>query len=497
VSTPRTGVDIQTDLVRDALRGDRDAYREVHDRRQTLDIAGIKARLRREMFDGDDAVDRLLEAMDERPPSTNGRHQTAAPERVTLDDFWAYMPMHNYIFVPTRELWPASSVNARVKAEGKLRASEWLDRNRAVEQMTWAPGEPVILEDRLVSHGGWIARPGVKVFNQYRPPIVELGNPDEAGPWLDHVYAVFPTDFEHIIRWLAHRVQRPQEKINHALALVGPQGTGKDTVVQGVVQGVGPWNVQEVGPEQLMGRFNSFLKSVILRVSEARDLGDTDRYRLYEHLKTYIAAPPDVLRLDEKNTREYAIPNICGVVITSNHTDGIYLPADDRRHYVAATELVKEDFEDGYWNRIYCWYEAGGYGHVAAYLHSVDLSAFNPKAPPPKTDAWWAVVDAGRAPEDAELADALDLLQNPEAVTLGELAAVCKDGFAEWLRERRNSRQIPHRMTAAGYVAVRNEAATSDGKWKVAGRRQVIYARRNLSIRDRIAAAQRLAEASR
>ena len=33
---------------------------------------------------------------------------------VTLGDFLAYMPAHGYIFVPSRELWPAASVNARV-----------------------------------------------------------------------------------------------------------------------------------------------------------------------------------------------------------------------------------------------------------------------------------------------------------------------------------------------------------------------------------------------
>ena len=33
---------------------------------------------------------------------------------VSLDDFYAYMPMHNYIFTPSRELWPGSSVNARI-----------------------------------------------------------------------------------------------------------------------------------------------------------------------------------------------------------------------------------------------------------------------------------------------------------------------------------------------------------------------------------------------
>ena len=36
-----------------------------------------------------------------------------APKAVTLDDFFAYMPTHSYIYAPTREMWPASSVNAR------------------------------------------------------------------------------------------------------------------------------------------------------------------------------------------------------------------------------------------------------------------------------------------------------------------------------------------------------------------------------------------------
>ena len=93
-------------------------------------------------------------------------------------------------------------------------------------------------------------------------------------------------------------------------------------------------------------------KPEIVRLSEARDLGDVDRYQFYEHLKVYTAAPPDVLRVDEKYLREYNTPNCCGIVITTNYkTDGIYLPADDRRHFVAWANLTKEDFEDNYWRR--------------------------------------------------------------------------------------------------------------------------------------------------
>jgi hypothetical protein len=357
------------------------------------------------------------------------------PENITTDDFHAYMPSHQYIFVPSRELWPASSVDARLRPvpisaaenepklkQPRMRASVWLDKNRPVEQMTWAPGLPLIIQNRLVSGGGWIQRNGVACFNLYRPPTIELGTATAAGPWIDHVRTVYPKDADHIISFLAHRVQRPQEKINHALLLGGDQGIGKDTLLEPIKHTVGPWNFEEVSPVQMLGRFNGFVKSVVLRISEGRDLGDVDRYAFYEHMKVYTAAPPDVLRVDEKNLREHSVFNCCGVIITTNYKEsGLYLPADDRRHYVAWSDLKKERFSADYWNKIWKWYEAEGSRHVAAYLATLDISGFDPKAPPPKTAAFWQVVDANRAPEDAELADILDELGKPAAVTLPDV----------------------------------------------------------------------------
>lgn len=242
----------------------------------------------------------------------------------------------------------------------------------------------------------------------------------------------------------------------------------------------------------MLGRFNGFVKSVILRVSEARDLGDVNRYSFYEHMKVFTAAPPDVLRVDEKNLREHSVPNVCGVVMTTNHkTAGLYLPADDRRHYVAWSSLTKEEFSQDYWQKLWKWYADGGVRHVAAYLAEVDLSKFDPKAPPPQTPAFFDIVDANRSPEDAELADALDKLGNPDAITLSTIATKVGGEFAVWLRDRRNRRLIPHRLEEAGYVSVRNQAA-KDGRFKVDGRRQVIYARCELPFRDQMTAAQSL-----
>ena len=424
---------------------------------------------------------------------------TEAASSVTVEDFYAYMPGGNFIFVPTRELWPAESVNKRC---GNKHSAARVAQQRPVDQMVWAPGEATVIANRLIAEGGWIEREGCHTFNLYRPPQVAGGEPARAGRWRAHLRKLYPNDWQHIECFLAQRVQRPGEKINHALVLGGAQGIGKDSLLEPAKQAVGPWNFVEVSPGHLTGQFNGFAKSVVLRVSEARDLGDIDRYAFYEHMKIYTAAPPDVLRCNEKNLREHAVLNVCGVLITTNHkTGGIFLPPDDRRHFVAWSETTKEQFKAFYWKRLWRWYSVErGIAHVAAYLKQLDISHFDPKAPPPKTAAWWAIVNANRAPEEAELADLLEILGNPAVVTKEELITVANEKlseFADWLRDKRNARQLPHRMESAGYVPVRNEADKHDGHWKVGMSRVVIYAQKTLALRDQIAAARALQKGRR
>jgi hypothetical protein len=200
-----------------------------------------------------------------------------------------------------------------------------------------------------------------------------------------------------------------------------------------------------------------------------------------------------VLRVDEKNLREHYVFNCLGFIVTTNHkTDGIYLPADDRRHYMAWSHRTKDEFSPEYWNKLWEWYGSGGFGHVAAYLNEFDLADFDAKAPPRKTAAFWDIINANSAPEDAELADVLEALGNPEAVTLGQIiesAIAIATEAADWLMERKNRRAVPHRMERCGYVPLRNPDA-GDGRWKLQDKRQVVYARAKLSLRDQIAAAK-------
>jgi hypothetical protein len=457
----------------------------------------------------------------------------AGGEGVRLEDFVAYMQTHDYIFKPAGDFWPAARVNARLPKvklfdwngqpvideetgeQKEIRPSVWLAKHAPVEQITWAPGLPQIIYDKLIDKGGWIDRKGVAVFNLYRPPNPPQGDATKAGRWIELVKKVFPDEANHIITFAAHRVQKPHEKINHGLLLIGVPGIGKDTMLEPLKRAVGPWNFAEVSPPQVLGRFNGHLKSVVLRVSEVTDMPEYDRYKFYSHMKTTLAAPPDALRVDEKNLREHYVVNVCGGMMLTNEKTGVYLPADDRRHLVAKSEAKLTDFTEIYWTELWRWYEDGGFGHVAAYLATLNISSFNPRSPPQKTAAFWDIVDANRPSEGADLADAIDEVarlkagrptgdkelvraaDRPEALTVAKILYIGNPdaGLADWLRDRKNRRLIPHRFEQCGYVPVRNAAAT-DGLFVVDGRRQVIYGRSDLSPTQRQAAAEGFARKS-
>ena len=96
-------------------------------------------------------------------------------------------------------------------------------------------------------------------------------------------------------------------------------------------------------------------------------------------------------------------PIHAGVFITTNHkVGGLFLPPDDRRHYVAWSTVEPGGFSPDDWGKYWTRLNMGGAEAVANHLQHLDLSGFNPKAPPPHTQAFLEMADAMRAEEESE-----------------------------------------------------------------------------------------------
>jgi hypothetical protein len=436
---------------------------------------------------------------------------TSIASSLAFEDFCAYAPTRTCIYLPCKTPWPNASIDTRLprqplldangnpvlNSKGKvvtIPASTWLEQNRSVETLTWAPGEPELIRDRLAVDNGWVLKPGATTLNTYRPPIIELGDAVQAERWVKHWHTIYPTDADHILAWLAQRVQSPGIKVNHALVLGGAPKIGKDTLLEPIVTAVGPWNFRDITLAGLISKNNEYLRAVVVRLSEARDMGEQgriDRYGLHDHTKNMLVTPPNTLRVNEKYVREYYIFNCFGMVITTNHRDALFLPADDRRYYVAFSECPTEQFDKAYWDAFWGWYtKEDGVKHVVAFLYQYDLSGFNPKAPPPQTPAFWYMVGTDRGEAHGELLDVIEILGNPPALTISQL--VEKAPGLEWLQDLKMRRAVRKRLEECHYLFVVNPDATSDGLWAIKKRRQAIYARANLDIRQREDAARTL-----
>lgn len=347
-----------------------------------------------------------------------------------------------------------------------------IENDQTVEGSTWLPGAPMIIHDLYVDKDGFRNAPGRRFLNLYRFP--EVGEPRKgASPdfWIDLVRKLFPGEAEHFFNYCAHMIQRPDEKCNHAVLLSGVQGIGKDSILAPLKFCVGAGNAKETDPDGMFSNFKPWLQAVMLTLNEVRPTRDDHQATsMYNILKPIIAAPPDVLVVNEKYRTEHYIPNLVRVFITTNNFFALYIPDDDRRLYVMHSILpqswhIKENDPD-YFVRYNKAARAGGYEAVYHWLKSRDISAFDAKAAPPPTGAHSSIKASWYDPDET-IANALRQLGDPAVFFGGELLTVTFDG-ADELRGQMKSKKFIHRLRAAGYYPVEGRFAykSNDYTWR-------------------------------
>jgi len=285
----------------------------------------------------------------------------------------------------------------------KIEASVYFDEHREEEgahmlvSVTYAAGEPT-----------FALRGGELYGNRWRNarPATVVG---DATPWLAHVKKLIPIEFEreHLLDVLAHKVQFPAHKINHAVLLGGLPGCGKDTLFAPFIWAIGGpelINCKPIKSEELMSQWGYSLEREVMFIQELRQNDAKDRRALENYLKPVIAAPPEYLSVNRKGLHPYDILNRVLLVAQSNERAAISLPTEDRRWFCLWTDAPRMTDAEGtsLWN----WLKhQGGLSAAAHWLHNRDVSAFNPGATPPKTDAKALLVEQGMSGAEAFLVD--------------------------------------------------------------------------------------------
>lgn len=196
-----------------------------------------------------------------------------------------------------------------------------------------------------------------------------------------HLELLFPEPGErgHVLDVFAHLVQRPGQKVNHALMVRGIQGSGKSTLTHLMRGLVGEPNVKVVPGQRMGQRWQAGMVDCEALIIEEVD--QAERREVYEAVKMLIA--DEFFDVEEKCLpfRVGRTPRI--ILMTSNHRNPLPLPDDDRRFYVTSYG-DKKATSDVY--SVLHHHLAEELSRFKGTLLARDIANFNPHSQPPTTE---------------------------------------------------------------------------------------------------------------
>lgn len=181
-----------------------------------------------------------------------------------------------------------------------------------------------------------------------------------------------PDNYYYLLGWLAHMIQRPEEKPGVAVIFRGKKGTGKDTVGD-YVGGLFPHHhVKIANQDQLTGKFNQHQeKCLLLHVEEGFWAGSKGAEGPLKHLIT----SEDVL-IEPKGINPFKVKSVLRLLITSNEKWVVPATADERRYFVL--DIGEQHMQDhAYFSAIRKEAANGGRAALLDYLMNYDLTGFD------------------------------------------------------------------------------------------------------------------------
>jgi hypothetical protein len=176
---------------------------------------------------------------------------------------------------------------------------------------------------------------------------------------------------EYLLNYLAHMLQKPEEKSRIMIVFLGGEGTGKGTfeVILRKIFSATTLLISDV--ESVIGGFNAQLeRAYAVFMDEALFHGNK---RATERLKSYVTS--DFIQIEEKQMPKRSIESFHRFFAASNSEHFAHIDPDNRRmFYLKVSERFKGN--SLYWDKIY---HAINNGEVAAMVYDLltrDLSNF-------------------------------------------------------------------------------------------------------------------------
>lgn len=281
-----------------------------------------------------------------------------------------------------RERRKIITLGALRAAAGKSYVRQWLESPRRkivdTDQVVFDPingdADPSICN----LWGGWPTKP-------------KQGNCDHLVELLEYLCSGEENSrevFDWLLRWLAYPIQHPGAKMQTALLMHGPEGTGKNTFFNVVRQIYGEYGCI-FSQTELESQFNGWASRKLFAIGN-EVVTRVELYQQQGRLKNMITEGD--WQINEKNLPTRQEANHCNFVFFSNRIDIAKLDAGDRRYCVVYTPQAADD---SFYQAVAAELADGGREALHHYLLNIALEGFTPHSKPPMTRSKRELVDLG------------------------------------------------------------------------------------------------------
>ena len=238
--------------------------------------------------------------------------------------------------------------------------------------------------------------------------------------------------YDYLLHFLAHMLQKPEEKPGIMIVLLGQQGTGKGAFFRLIRSIWGRTTLQVSNVDQVIGNFNAALeRNFAICMDEAIFVNDR---KSMEQLKSLITEPK--CRIEQKYQPSRTIDSCHRFFAASNNDHFAFIDRDDRRFLMLRVASTRQDDTDYFTHLFNSIEDAAVVGAMVHDLEKIDLTNFNVRLRPKTKEHlnqkiqsligfdrfWYEVLQLGRLPREYTF-DLHDVWSNGQFISTSQLIA--------------------------------------------------------------------------
>jgi hypothetical protein len=198
------------------------------------------------------------------------------------------------------------------------------------------------------------------------------------------------THYNFLIKYLAHMIQKPSEKIGLAFIIKGKQGTGKNVFLNAIGNIIGREHyITSSNPKDFFGDYaEGFYHKLLVNMNECEG---KDTFDFEGRMKSFITE--ETITINPKKVRPIEIQNVARLMIFTNKPNPIKIDVNskDRRYCVFETsdKFLDKKYGTKFWSGIIEHFNKPEFmACLYDYLSNTDIKNWKWKEERPITDAY-------------------------------------------------------------------------------------------------------------